>query len=166
VNERPSASSGVVGYVIVLIGVAAFVLSCFLPYADLLGQASTSYYRLVTMSRGGTLEYVGALLFLFGGAATVAWVALTGLRHGQHERRRTPSILVAVTMAWSSAWIGLLVSVWGGLGTGVAYRVGYWSMLVSAGLVIVGTIVVWVTARYTTREPDSGPRTSEGVPLG
>jgi hypothetical protein len=33
-NERPSTGSGVVGYVIVLVGVAGFVLGCFLPYTS------------------------------------------------------------------------------------------------------------------------------------
>ena len=170
-NERPSSGSGVVGYVIVLVGVAAFVLGCFLPYRGFWGPERSSFgptpsfYRVVTMGLG-TLQYVGGLLFLFGGAATVAWVALAGLRHGEHEPRRTPSILVAVTMAWSSAWIGVLVSQSRGV-AGVVYRVGYWSMLVSVGVVIVGTIVVWVSARYTAHEPSSavGSEPPRGVPV-
>jgi hypothetical protein len=83
-----------IGYLVVLLGVAGFVLSCFLPYTQFFDQVSISYYRLATASRGGTLEYVGGLLLMFGGTATVAWVALAGLRHGQHERRQTPSILL------------------------------------------------------------------------
>jgi hypothetical protein len=162
-NQRPSAGSGVVGYVIVLVGVAGFVLSCFLPYTKFLDHVSISYYRLVTMSRGGTLESVGGILFLFGGTATVAWVALAGLRHGQHERRRTPSILPAVTVAWSTSWIGILVSVSGGFG----HEVGYWSMLVSVGVVIAGTIVVWVLARRSADEPDSASGSElPGLPVG
>lgn len=173
-NERPSAGSGVVGYGIVLIGIAAFVLSCFLPYtsfqavvgADSSSSPTFSYYRLVTTTpSGGTLQYVGGLLFLFGGAATVAWVALAGLRHGHHERRRTPSILVAVTVAWSLSWIGLLVNASGFYGDGV----GFWSMLVSAGVVIVGTIVAWVLGRHATQEAaDSaaGPQPPTEVPVG
>jgi hypothetical protein len=149
VAKHGSRGSSTLGYVIVLIGVAAFVLSCFLPYTQLLEQLSISYYRLATMSRGGTLQYVGGLLFLFGGTATVAWVALAGLRHGQHERRRTPSILLAVTVAWSLSWIGILVSVSGGFG----YEVGYWSMLVSVAVVIVGTVVVWHSGRHTAHDP-------------
>ena len=161
-NERPSAGSGVVGYVIVLVGVAAFILSCFLPFTPL-GQQSFSYYQLVTMG-DGTINYVGGLLFLFGGAGTIAWVAFAGLRHGLHERRRTPSILVAVTVVWSSAWIGALVSVSGDLG----YEAGYWSMLVSTGVVVVGTIVVWVSARQATQATDSaaGPEPPTEVPVG
>jgi hypothetical protein len=106
---------------------------------------------------------VGGLLFLFGGAATVAWVALAGLRHGHHERRRTPSILVAVTVAWSLSWIGLLVNASG------LYEdeVGFWSMLASAGVIVVGTIIVWVSTRHTAHEPDSAadPDPPRGVPV-
>ena len=173
-NERPSAGSGVVGYVIVLVGVAGFVLSCFLPYttfqavvgADSSASPPFSYYRLVTTTPGGgTLQYVGGLLFLFGGAATVAWVALAGLRHGHHERRRTPSILVAVAVAWSLSWIGLLVNLSGVYGD---EEVGLWSMLVSIGAVLVGTIVVWVSGRHATQEADSaaGPEPPTEVPVG
>lgn len=172
-NERPPAGSGLVGYVIVLVGVAGFVLSCFLPYttldalvpADSSSSPTFSYYRLVaTTPDGGTLQYVGGLLFLFGGATTVASVALAGIRHGHHERRRTPSILVAVTVAWSLSWIGLLVQASGFYGD----EVGFWSMLVSAGVVIVGTIVVWVSARHATQEAESaaGPEPPTEVPVG
>jgi len=170
-NERPSAGSGVVGYLVVLIGVVAFVLSCFLPYRGFWGSEGSlfgptpSFYRVVTTGLG-TLQSVGGLLFLFGGAATVAWVALAGLRHGQHERRRTPSILVAVTVAWSSAWIGVLVSQSGV--SGVVYRVGYWTMLVSVGVVVVGTLLVWVSGRQMGHEQDSaaGPEPPTEVPVG
>jgi hypothetical protein len=171
-NERPSTGSGVVGYLVVLIGVVAFVLSCFLPYRGFFGPEwglfgpTPSFYRVVTTGLE-TPQYVGGLLFLFGGAATVAWVALAGLRHGHHERRRTPSILVAVTVAWSSAWIGVLVSQSGGV-AGVVYRVGYWSMLVSVGVIVVGTLLVWVSGRQMGHEPDSaaGPEPPTEVPVG
>jgi hypothetical protein len=46
---------------------------------------------------------------------------------------------------WSLSWINILVSVSGGFG----HEGGYWSMLVSVGVVIVGTIVVWISARHT-----------------
>ena len=160
-EESGSRGSSTLGYLVVLIGVAGFVLSCFLPYTTVPGVGvpgpvaslpTYSYYRVVTfIPGGGTTHYVGELLFLFGGAATLAWVALAGLRHGQHEHRRTPSILVAVTVAWSLSWIGVLVSGW----RFYDYEVGFWSMVVGVGVVIVGTIVVWVSARHTAHEPDS-----------
>ena len=162
-NERPSAGSGVVGYLLVLVGVAGFVLSCFLPYTRFFDQVSVSYYQLVTGSWGGTLEDVGGLLLLFGGTTTVAWVALAGLRHGQHERRRTPSTLLAVTIAWSLSWIGLLLSLSGPF----EHEVGYWSMLVSVGVVIVGSVVAWVSGRRTAHGLDSGagPEPPTEVPV-
>ena len=163
-NERPSSGSGVVGYLLVLVGVAAFVLSCFLPYTQFFDQVSISYYRLATASRGGTLEYMGGLLLMFGGTATVAWVALAGLRHGHHERRRTPSILLAVTVAWSLSWIGVLLSLSGLF----EHEVGYWSMLASVGVVIVGSVVAWVSGRRTvSHESDSsaGPEPPTEVPV-
>jgi hypothetical protein len=130
--------------------------------------STTSYYEVVTLSRGTLPQYVGGLLFLLGGAATVAWVAFTGLRHGQHERRRMPSVLMAVTVVWSSVWIGLLGSVVSAGFLGFGYEVGYWSMLVSVCVVIVGTIVVWVSARHATQEADSaaGPEPPTEVPVG
>ena len=99
---------------------------------------------------------------------TVAWVALAGLRHGQHERRRKPSIRVAVTVAWASVWIGLLVNVISAGFLGVGYEVGYWSMLGSVCVVMVGTIVVWVSARRAAQEADSaqGPEPPAKVPVG
>jgi hypothetical protein len=162
-NERPSTRSGVVGYVIVLVGIAGFVLSCFLPYAQVVDRLSMSYYELVTR-RQLTVQYLGGLLFLFGGAATVAFVALAGLKHGRHERQRMPAILAAATGAWSSAWIGWLVSVSGGSG----YEVGYWTMLVSVGVVVVGMTFVWVSGRRTAHVPDSpaGPEPPTEVPVG
>ena len=154
--ERRSSGWVVGGYVIVLVGVVGFVVSCFLPYESFQGPAgisfgpTNSYYRLLTTGTG-TLQYVAGLLFLFAGAGTVAWVALAGLRHGHHTRRQTPSILVAVTVAWSLSWVGILVR----SSAGFRYEVGYWSMLVSVGVVIVGTIVVWVSGRQTAHDPDS-----------
>jgi hypothetical protein len=158
VEEGGSRGSSTLGYLVVLLGVAGSVLSSFLPYTAIpsLGEGTSlrtlSFYRLVIfIPGGGTAHYVGELLFLFGGAATLAWVALAGLRHGQHEHQRTPSILVAVTVAWSLSWIGVLVSGW----RFYDYEVGFWSMVVSVGVVIAGTIVVWLSARHTAHEPDS-----------
>jgi hypothetical protein len=61
-DERASsAGSGLVGYLIVLVGVAGVVLSCFLPYttfdalvpAESSSSPTFSYYRLVTTTLDG-----------------------------------------------------------------------------------------------------------------
>jgi hypothetical protein len=73
-------------------------------------------------------------------------------------------VLAGAAAAWSVTWIGVVLAQSGLLDN---YRVGYWSVLVSLGVVIVGTIVIGVSAKRTTKEKDSaGPRTSDGVPLG
>jgi hypothetical protein len=68
-----------------------------------------------------------------------------------------------VSVVWSLSWIGVVVSVSGLFG----HEVGYWSMLVSVGVVIVGTVVVWISARPTKHEPDStaGPEPPTEVPV-
>ena len=78
-------------------------------------------------------------------------------------RRRTPSTLLAVTIAWSLSWIGLLLSLSGPF----EHEVGYWSMLVSVGVVIVGSVVAWVFGRRTAHEPESvaGPEPPTEVPV-
>ena len=103
------------GYVIVLVGVAGFVLGCFLPYtsfrsAHSTSEVSISYYRSFTAGKE-TPQYVAGLLWLFGGAGIVAWIAVAGLRLGHHARRQAPSNLVAATLVWSLPWIGALLSV-------------------------------------------------------
>ncbi len=47
-------------------------------------------------------------------------------------------------------------------------EVGLWSMLVSVGAVLDGTIVVWVSGRHATQEADSaaGPEPPTEVPVG
>jgi len=142
-NERPSAGSGVVGYLLVLVGVAAFVLKLLLALHAILRSGIHLILPIGHGEPGRNLEDVGGLLLLFGGTTTVAWVALAGLRHGQHERWRTPSILLAVTVTWSLSWISVLLSVSGLF----EHEVGYWSMLVSVGVVIVGSVVAWVSGK-------------------
>jgi hypothetical protein len=137
--------------VVVLIGAVGFVVSCFLPYTNfaLPPADSWSLYRVAVLGPGNTAQHVGGFLYLFAGVATIAWISLSGLLR---PRRWTPFALVAVSVAWSLAWIGSLVNQSGFLNP---YPVGYWSLLVSIGVVLVGTIVVWVSARVGVREPSS-----------
>src|SRR4029450_560005 len=50
-KRRSTRPRGGIGYLVVLLGVAGFVLSCFLPYTQFFDQVSISYYRLATASR-------------------------------------------------------------------------------------------------------------------
>jgi hypothetical protein len=75
-NERPSAGSGVVGYLLVLVGVAAFVLKLLLALHAILRSGIHLILPIGHGEPGRNLEDVGGLLLLFGGTTTVAWVAL------------------------------------------------------------------------------------------
>jgi hypothetical protein len=166
-NERPSAGSGVVGYMLVLVGVAGFIVSCFLPYLFLGVTRSMSLYQLVV--RAGfsqtVVQIIGGFLQLFAGAGAVAWIALAGTRHGRHAHRWMPFALAAATAAWSLTWIGVLLSQSQIVGS---EGVGYWSALLSLVVAIVGTVVVWVSARRNAHEADSaaGPEPPTEVPVG
>ena len=156
-----------VGYLVVLVGVVGFIVSCFLPYLFLGVTRSMSLYQLVV--RAGfsqtVVQIIGGFLQLFAGAGTVALIALAGTRHGRHAHRWLPFALAAATAAWSLTWIGVLLSQSQIVGS---EGVGYWSALVSLGVVIVGTIVVWVFARRAKWEADSaaGPEPPTEVPVG
>jgi hypothetical protein len=58
--------------------------------------------------------------------------------------------LTAVTTAWSLTWTGAFIHQASIVGP---KEPGYWGLLVSIGVVVVGTVVVWVSSR-----PGSRPR--------
>ena len=126
-----------------------------------------SLYQLVV--RAGfsqtVMQIIGGFLQLFAGAGTVAWIALTGIRHRRHAHGWLPFALAAATAAWSLTWIGVLLSQSQIVGS---EGLGYWSALLSLVVAIVGTVVVWVSARRTAHEAASaaGPEPQRGVPGG
>lgn len=156
---------------IVLVGVAGFVLSRFLPYTTFQAVVGADICVATLLLLPIGHDYSWRRAPIRGRTpVSVRWCRdprlgrARGTRHGQHERRRTPSILISVTVAWSLSWIGLLVNASGFY----EHEVGFWSMLVSAGVVIVGTIVVWVSSRHATQETDpaAGPEPPMEVPVG
>jgi hypothetical protein len=97
---------------------------------------------------------LGALLNLFAGAATAGVVALLGVGR---QRGWTPNALIAGVAAWTLTWIGVLLNQ-AGFGP---HDVGYWVLLASMGAAIIGTVVVWVSARAHAREPTTGASSME-----
>ena len=154
VETRPETGPSPSGYVVVLLGVVGFVVGCFLPYLSGVilapGEDSASLIRLLWTPAEGPLEQVGALLNLFAGAATVGAVALLGVGR---QRGWTPRALVAGVAAWTITWIGVLMGQGASFGP---HEVGYWVLLASMGVAIIGTVVVWVSARAHAREPSTG----------
>jgi hypothetical protein len=75
-----------------------------------------------------------------------------------HTPLDTLRALTAVTTAWSLTWIGTFIHQTSIVGP---KEPGYWGLLVSIGVVVVGTIVVWVSSRPGRRprlrdRPDPG----------
>jgi hypothetical protein len=132
-----------VGYVIVLLGAALFVTSCFLPYYGFPGGRSASLYDQLLVAQDGGWE-LGAKLFLFGGVATVVVVALIGLIGGERQSRR--GFLAGAVSAWSLTWIGSLLQSAdlreGTLTGGLSLEAGFWLQAVSIGVAVIGTILV------------------------
>jgi hypothetical protein len=105
-DRRTRATRSRVGYAIVLIGCALFVVACFLPYYGVAGGRSVTLYDQLVVAQDGGLE-LGAILFLFGGVATVVVVAILGLTRG--ERPSLRAFLAGAVAAWSLTWIGSLL---------------------------------------------------------
>jgi len=132
------------GYAIVFLGAALFVASCFLPYVGYpvlpaRGEQTTiSLYQQLTLGPNGGSSDLSALLYLFGGIAPVAAVAVVALVRGE-RRPVLPALLVGAVVAWSLTWIGALLR----LGTfGFSLEIGFWLQAVSIGVTIIGTILV------------------------
>ena len=135
-----------IGYLVVLTGAAGFVASSFVPYY---GGGVGPGSRTVSLYQQGSLGdslgwYLGSLLFLFGGVATVALLAIAGvMRRGP---RTAATMLAATVVAWSLTWTGLMIRD-ATFGLEITLEWGFWIHAVSVGVVVIGTIVVVATAR-------------------
>jgi hypothetical protein len=144
--------------VIVLLGAALFVTSCFLPYYGFPGGRSVSVYDQLLVLQDGGLE-LGAKLFLFGGVATVVVVALVGLTRG--ERPSLRGFLAGAVSAWSLTWIGSLLRAASlreetTIPQGLSLEVGFWLQAVSIGVAVIGTVLV--ATRRTDAHERGAPR--------
>ena len=144
-----------VGYVIVLLGAALFVTGCFLPYYRFPGGHSLSLYDQLSLSQDGGLE-LSAILFLFGGVATVVVVAIAGLTRGERQSGR--GFLAGAVSAWSLTWIGSLLRTASLRETtipeGLSLASGIWLQAVGIGVTVIGTILV-ATRRTGAHERDA-----------
>ena len=158
-ETRPDTGPPASGYVIVLLGGVGFVVGCFLPFLSpslsgaITGEDSVSLIRLFWTPAEGLLDHLGAVLNLFAGAATAGVVALLGVGR---QRGWTPNALIAGVAAWTLTWIGVLLNQ-----AGFGHGVGYWVLLASMSVAIVGTVVFWVSARAHAREPTTGASSIE-----
>lgn len=104
------------GYAIVLLGAAGFVVGSFLPYLDLPHPEPPSGSRSLperTLYRDHVLSpvrfagHLGGLLSLFGGVAVIATISM--LRFRGAASRWAPGALAVAIMVWSLPWIGWLL---------------------------------------------------------
>jgi hypothetical protein len=144
-RSSETAHRSSLGYAIVLLGAALFVASCFLPYVGYAGlsipgtKTTTSLYQQLTLGPNDGSSDLSSLLYLFGGVAPVAAVAVVALVGGD-RRPVLPALLVGAVVAWSLTWIGALLR----LGTflGASLEIGFWLQAVSIGVAVIGTILV------------------------
>ena len=82
---------------------------------------------------------MGGFLFLFGGVATIALIAMAGIRGYGWTRL----VLAGATVVWSLTWIGMLLAQRSipNAGRGV----GWWVLLLGVAVVVIGTIVTWIS---------------------
>jgi hypothetical protein len=142
-EEHPAAERHSTGYAVVLLGVLGFVVSCFLPYAEVVGAPggySVSLYRLLTLG-DATLAAAGGFLLLFAGAATIAVISFAAL---MRPRSGAFPALAAASIVWSLTSIGLVL---GAYGFYSSMNVGYWLIVVSIAAVVLGTISVGSSVR-------------------
>ena len=148
-HEPAATAPRSAGYVVVLLGLAGFVVGCFLPYSEALtgaqGPTTVSLYQLVVESGETFVQTVGGLLYLFAAVATLALIAFAGLG----GRRWAPVALAAVTVAWSLWELGILLFQSRFVSQS---ETGYWVLLISVLVVAVGTLVVSLSVPGVLRE--------------
>ena len=97
-TSRPS-----LGYLVVLLGVAGWMVSCFRPLYRIT-EAQTVRTTLVRQVSFGSIgSRLGGILYLFGGIAAIAVFALIGMRVRQ---RWNVVVLAGAVVAWSLARSG------------------------------------------------------------
>ena len=141
-----------VGYLVVLLGGALFVASCFVPYYGFEGPAQRTFslYEQLTAVDGGFP--LGRLLYMFAGVTIAASIAVVGVLRSEPQPR-VPSLLIGAVAAWSLPWIGGMLTA-AQTALGLSLEVGYWVQAVSIGVVIIGTIVVMASGRSKAYEQD------------
>ncbi len=134
-----------IGYAVALLGAAAFVVGCFLPFFHVDTGFGIQRYSLWSGTiREGFLGQVGRPLSLFGGVFLIAVIAILGMR-GQGSGSPRTAIAAAVAV-WSLSWVGHLL-----ISAREAKEIGYWVVLLSFAVVTAGVIVVALSARAGSR---------------
>ena len=146
------------GATVIVIAAAGFLVGCFLPYyrfpasfpASVSANMNVSLYRLQTAvsdTASTFLPRIGGVVFLFGGVIVVAWLAILGL---VNDSDWTFGALAGATAIWSIEWIAVLLRT---IGLATTPQIGYWLVLVSASVGLVGAILVVASSRPRLGSP-------------
>lgn len=146
-TSRPS-----LGYLVVLLGVAGWAVSCFRPLYRIT-EAQTVRTTLVRqVSFGSVGTRIGGIVYLFGGITAIGVFALVGVRARQ---RWNVFVLAGAVVAWSLVSIGVLITIGAaasGFNLGSVLGVGYWGLWVSVICVVAGTVILVVSLQATRTE--------------
>ena len=157
--DQSRARHSTLGYAVAILGAALFVTSCFLPYTgfEVGGMRTISLYEQLTLPGGGASD-LAALLYLFGGVATVAAVAIVALMRGGRGPALT-FMLVGAVIAWSLTMTGVLLQYV--TYEGFSLEFGFWLQSVSIGVAVIGTILVLPGNRRELKDSHDRDATGE-----
>ena len=130
---------------VVLLGAAGWVVSCFLPIYRITGFQSVKITLYRQVSFGSVGARLGGALYLFGGVAAIGVFSIIG---GLGHRRSTGSVLAGAVVAWSLVSIGVLITIGASaseFNPGAVLAVGYWCLWASVICVMAGTVIVVVS---------------------
>jgi len=149
-TPRPS----VAGYLVVLVGVAGWVVGCFLPLYRI-AQLDAERLSLVRqVSFGSFGARIGGILYLFGGISAIGVISILGVLR---VRSWTGVLLAGAVTTWFLVSIGVLISIgssFGGFNTDASLGIGYWCCWASVIVVVTGTVIVSSsTSRRSVAEP-------------
>jgi len=139
---------------VILIAAAGFLVGSFLPYyrfeASVLANENVSLSRLqavVSDTASTIVPSIGGVIYLFGLVIMVAWLAILGL---VNDSDWTFGALAGATAVWSIAWIATSLRT---IGLATTPQIGYWLVLVSACVALVGAILVVASSRPRVASP-------------
>ena len=153
-NSPPS-----IGYLVVLLGVAGWAVSCFRPLYRITEFQTVRISLVKQVSIGSVGTRLGGILYLFGGIITIGVFALVGVRV---RHRWNVAVLAGAVVAWSLVSIGVLITLGAaasGFNLGSVLGVGYWGLWVSVICVVAGTVILVVSLRpLRTDEGGTAPQ--------
>jgi hypothetical protein len=144
-SPRPS----IIGYVIVLLGVAGWVVGSFLPLYGFGENPSTSYRLYEPVTQATPILYkIGNVLYLYGTMAAIFVICVVGMS-SRSTRRWIEGALVGAVVVWTlvSSDLFLTIASSSGQPRGFSLGIGYWCLLASVLILVTGTVTVMMSAR-------------------